>query len=231
MPEIRRRVVAAASALAAMLVAPPIGPGAGSAHPAKTCVRLPAGATALRARPDNLARENTAARRQNLSWLRNLDMVRQFRRSGLLVPVPAETNTYWVADVSPPLRVTRPWTKRFVEHLSQAFHGRFSRRLKITSLTRTAATQHALRATNGNAAPARGRLRSTHLTGASVDISKQPLDDLHVRWLRAVLGRLAGLRLLSAIEEFAQPHFHVLVFRDYAAVRRGRLRKVLGPPC
>lgn len=69
----------------------------------------------------------------------------------------------------------------------------------------------------------RGAVASTHLTGASVDLSKVEHSDVELAWLRLVLRRLTARGLVSAIEEFAQPHFHVMVFRAY--VRHGvRLR-------
>jgi hypothetical protein len=195
------------------------------------CVRFPAHALPLRAPVGNLVRENTAARRQGLSWLRDVAMVRRFTRSGLLVPVPARTTTYWVASVTPALRVARPWTKRFIEQVSRAFRARFGAQLKITSLTRPAVRQHALRRINGNAAPAHGPLRSTHLTGAAVDISKHSFGEPHIRWFRVVLRRLAARDLLAATEEFEQPHFHVLVFRAFSGYPPARLSAQLGSTC
>lgn len=178
------------------------------------------GALALYAPPltaaaGNLQRENAQADRQRLSRMRDLRMVRRFVRAGLLVPLPAAASTHWVSGVPASLRVARPWTKRFVEQLARGLYDLFSTRLKITSLTRTVNVQRSLRAWNGNAAPARGENRSSHLTGASVDISKQPLTTREIGWFRQVLGRLARRRLLHAIEEFQQPHFHVMVFKDY----------------
>lgn len=228
---VRPAAVAPVALPITLLIVLALWPSLLSAHPVRACARFPAHAQALRARVGNLVRENAAARRQRLSWLRDLRMVRRFTRSGLLVPVPPETTTYWVATATPALRVTRPWTKRFIERMSRAFRTRFGGRLKITSLTRTAVTQHALRRINGNAAPARGPLRSTHLTGAAVDISKHSLGEPHVRWFRVVLQRLAARRLVSAVEEFAQPHFHVLVFRAFADHPSGRLSVLLRSTC
>ncbi|MGH7277457.1 MAG: DUF5715 family protein, partial [Candidatus Rokuibacteriota bacterium] len=171
---------------------------------------------ALRARVGHLRVENAAAARDDLSRMRDLDMVRRFRRAELLVPLPAETSTYYVAGVASSLRVARPWTKRFVEQLAAALHGLFGTRLRVTSLTRTMTLQLALRRTNANAAPARGPVWSTHLTGASVDISRHALSREATVWLRTVLRRLSANGVVHAIEEFREPHFHVLVRRRYA---------------
>ena len=221
----------AATATAAVMAAAVIASGLASAHSPNPCAPLLDHVPALRARPGNLIRENIAARQQNLSSLRSLAMVQRFTRAGVLVPVPQQTKGYVVAMVRPGLRVTRPWTKRFIDQISRAFHARFRMPLKITSLTRTVPTQRALRRKNGNAAPSNGHIRSTHLTGAAVDISKRPLGAPQVRWLRVVLQRLATGRLLSAVEEFLQPHFHVLVFRAYDRYPAARRAALFRPPC
>jgi hypothetical protein len=74
-------------------------------------------------------------------------------------------------------------------------------------------------------------VRSTHLTGASVDVSKQPLSVAEIRWLRVVLSRLADRGVLHAVEEFVQPHFHVMVFRQYEAYGLHLHRPVLIGGC
>ena len=178
-------------------------------------------ARALRAGPGHLRRENAAASRDHLTRLRDLEMVRQFTRSGRLVPVAADAPTYYVAGVPVALRVARPWTRQLIEHLAESLHALFGTRLRITSLVRTPSRQLALRRLNINAAPAHGSVRSTHLTGATVDISTQPLSAREVAWLRTVLRRLTADRMVHAIEEFNEPHFHVLVRKRYGTYAAG----------
>jgi hypothetical protein len=185
----------------------------------------------LVARPHRLRRESAAAGRDRLSRLRDLAAVERFRRSGLLVNVPLRTETYYVEGVGPRLRVARPWTRQFVEQLAQAFHDLFDKPLRITSLTRTTARQRALRRTNPSAAPARGPVQSTHLTGAAVDISKRALREPEVAWLRTVIARLEARRLIHAVEEFREPHFHVLVRRVYTPYARALGSPILTGGC
>lgn len=194
-----------------------------TAHPA--LIRLRRGgftvtAAPLRAKPGALRRENAAAARDRLSRLASRRMLTRFRRARLLVSLPGSTGTYYVSGVPASLRVARPWTRRFVEQLAAAKHRFFGSPLRITGLTRTRVYQQALIATNANAAPARGRIQSTHLTGASVDISKRLLSDPEIHWLRTVLRRLTADGLVHAVEEFRQPHFHVLVRKRYGAYAR-----------
>jgi len=185
----------------------------------------------LVARPLRLSRESAAAARDRLSRMRDLATVERFRRSGLLVEVPLRTRTYYVEGVGTRLRVARPWTRQFVEQLAQTFHDLFDKPLRITSLTRTIARQRALRRTNPSAAPARGPVQSTHLTGAAVDISKRSLSEPEIAWLRTVLARLLERRLVHAVEEFGEPHFHVLVRRVYAAYARALRSSILAGGC
>jgi hypothetical protein len=186
---------------------------------------------ALRAPAGHLRRENAAATRDGLSRMRDLAMVRRFRRAGRLVPVVAEARSYYVAGVSAASRVARPWTRRFIEQLAGAMHALFETRLRVTSLTRTPASQLALRRVNVNAAPTAGPVRSTHLTGAAVDISKRALSDTEIDWLRIVLRRLAADGMVHVAEEFHEPHFHVLVRKRYGIYAAGLRSPVLIGGC
>jgi hypothetical protein len=186
-----------------------------------TVERLRSGRLRLFAAPipasrGHLVRENVRATAERLSRLRTRAALERFVRAGLLVRVPEEARGFYVAGVPRWRRVARPWTRLFVRQLGEALHALFGSRLRVTDLTRTAAVQEALGEWNGNAAPARGAVASTHLTGASVDLSKVEHSDVELAWLRLVLGRLTARGLVIAIEEFAQPHFHVMVFRAYA---------------
>ena len=185
----------------------------------------------LRARPHRLSRESAAAVRDRLSRMRDLAAVERFRRSGLLVAVPPRTRAYYVAGVGTRLRVARPWTRRFVEQLAAAFHDLFGEPLRITSLTRTVAHQRALLRINPSAAPARGPVQSTHLTGAAVDISKRSLSEAEIGWLRTVIARLERRGVIHAVEEFGEPHFHVLVRRAYAPYARALRSPILAGGC
>jgi murein DD-endopeptidase MepM/ murein hydrolase activator NlpD len=178
--------------------------------------RLAALAAPIPASRGHLRRENARADADRLSRVRARRDLERFVRAGLLVPVPEAGPGFRVGDVPPWRRVARPWARLFLEHLGQAVHVLFDGRLRVTDLTRTEAVQAALAEWNGNAAPARGPVASTHLTGAAIDLSKVEHSDAEIAWLRLVLTRLSRQGLVTAIEEFAQPHFHVLVHRAYA---------------
>jgi len=159
--------------------------------------------------------QNKKADGDNLSRLRDAAMLRRFVRGGYLSRVPARTRSYYVQDVPAQYRYSRPWTKLFLDRLSRQFHAKFGRRLRVTSLVRTEKRQCQLIRLNPNAAEATGAMRSSHLTGATIDISKRFMSRAERRWMREVLYSLRRRGYIYAIEEFGQPTFHIMVYRSY----------------
>ncbi len=166
--------------------------------------------------------QNKRADADDLSRMRDVAMIKRFRANGYLVPVPVSTRYYYLHGISSHYRYLRPWTKVFLDRLSRQHYAKFKRRLRVTSLVRTVAYQRALARRNSNAASYRGPLRSSHLTGATLDISKRNLTKGSISWMRRVLYSLREKRYLYAIEEFGQPTFHVMVFRRYQDYVKGR---------
>ncbi|HEY1800564.1 MAG TPA: DUF5715 family protein [Terriglobales bacterium] len=159
--------------------------------------------------------QNTRADADNLSRMRDVPMVRHFARSGYLVRVSASTRSYYLHDIPSQFHYCRPWTKLFLDRLSREFRAKFKQRLRVTSLIRTVARQKKLARSNGNAADAFGALRSSHLTGATLDISKHGMSPEARSWMRDVLYSLRKQGYLYAIEEFQEPTFHVMVYSNY----------------
>jgi hypothetical protein len=166
--------------------------------------------------------QNARADVEDLSRMADDGMVRRFQRAGLLIAVPAATSSFYLQQVPARSRFLRPWAKLFLTRISQQFHARFGTRLRITGLVRTVAYQRALGARNHNAAAATGPLQSTHLTGATLDVSKRFMTPAHVQWMRQVLFGLREREVLYALEEFSQPCFHVMVYRSYADYVNGQ---------
>ncbi len=177
----------------------------------------PAGASErlLRARWDSQIVQNRRADADNLSRMKNVAMVRRFVRAGLLVPVPHRTKYYYTRNIPAKYRYLRPWSKLFLDRLSRQYYARFRKKLRITSLVRTVALQNAIRRRNKNAASPYGPRRSSHLTGATLDISKKGMGPRELAWMRRVLHSLKQKGYLYAVEEFQQPTFHVMVYRNY----------------
>jgi len=159
--------------------------------------------------------QNSRADFDDLSRMSDVSMMRRFARNGYLVSVPSNTRAYYLHSIPAAYRYCRPWTKLFLDRLSRQFYARFKQRLRVTSLVRTEASQTKLARYNPNAADATGSLRSSHLTGASLDISKRWMSPEDQRWMRDVLYSLREQGYVYAIEEFGQPTFHVMVYRNY----------------
>lgn len=160
--------------------------------------------------------QNTRADNANLSRMTNAAMVRRFARRGYLVSVPSTGTSYYLHDIRRSERYCRPWTKLFLDRLSRQYRARFHQRLRVTSLVRTVGSQERLAQWNGNAADATGEERSSHLTGATIDISKRWMSPAGQEWLRETLYSLREAGYLYAIEEFYQPTFHIMVYPKYA---------------
>lgn len=172
-------------------------------------------ALALVATRDSQLIQNRRADADNLSRMRDVAMVRRFHRAGYLVRVPSSSRHYYLKSVPANYRYLRPWSKLFLDRLSRQYHARFGKRLRVTSMVRTVQFQNALARRNGNAAAATGARASSHLTGATLDISKTPMTAAEVEWMRRVLASLKRQGVIYAVEEFQQPTFHIMVYKNY----------------
>lgn len=159
--------------------------------------------------------QNARADADNLSRMRDVAMVQHFAQNGLLVHVPSNTHFYYLHAVPSAYHYCRPWTKLFLDRLGREYYAKFGQRLRVSSLVRTVTRQLMLARRNGNAADAFGALRSSHLTGATVDISKHSMSPAALSWMRDVLYSLRKRGYVYAIEEFDEPTFHVMVYPNY----------------
>jgi len=169
----------------------------------------------LRADSQSQVVQNKRADTEKLSRFENSTMVERFVRLQLLQDVPAKTRNYYVHAIPAGYQYLRPWTKLFLDRLSSQFRSRFGKPLRITGLTRTAQYQKSLRRRNGNAASPTGPKRSVHLTGACLDISKKGMTSSQISWMRRVLHSIKQKGYLYPVEEFKQPNFHIMVYRNY----------------
>jgi hypothetical protein len=170
----------------------------------------------LVARPSSQYVQNERANVYHLSRMRNVAMIRRFHAAGLLISVPSRTRFYYLYQIPAAYRYLRPWTKTLLDRLSREFYASFHQRLRVTSMVRTVALQRGLLHRNSNAAEATGVDRSSHLTGATLDISKRFMGPRAEAWMRRVLYGLANQGYLYAVEEFEQPCFHIMVYPTYA---------------
>jgi hypothetical protein len=169
----------------------------------------------LAAKASSQSIQNARADAYHLARMRDRAMIEQFVEAGYLVAVPPDTRSYYLHRISPSYSYLRPWAKRFLDQVSREYYARFHQQLRVTSLIRTVYLQRRLEHRNFNAAEATGDDRSSHLTGATLDISKHSMSWREKKWLRRQLIELEQGGHIYAIEEFRQPCFHVMVFPNY----------------
>lgn len=169
--------------------------------------------------------QNRQADKDGLSRLRDSETCRAklvdpcydiagFYGSGLLVSLP-DVDGLEVKDLDSEWQFVRPWTANFLRDLvayrkKSRLHGDFF----ITSAVRTIERQLELQGENQNATKAFGPRASSHLTGATVDITKRGMSQAEIYWMRQTLRPLHG-KTIYVVEETLQPCFHIMVYRAY----------------
>jgi hypothetical protein len=161
--------------------------------------------------------QNARADEDDLSRIEDQAMLSRFVSAKLLVPVPASSRHYYIKGIPAKHRYLRPWSKQFLDHVAAQYYARFRKRLRVTSMVRTEQSQLRLATYNTNAAPASGPTQSSHLTGATLDISKAPMGPAERQWMRGVLAQLKAKGYAYGIEERVQPTFHVMIYKNYPA--------------
>jgi hypothetical protein len=171
----------------------------------------------LRGSRDSQKLQNKEADREKLSRLHDGEL-KKFETSGLLVKIPESAGVFVDSRLDPKQRYCRPWTAKFLRDYGRQYGDTFQDRFKITSAVRTVEEQATLRNRryNPNAAPAQGRLMSSHPTGSTIDISKNGMSAAELAWFREKLISLEEKGLIEATEERREPCFHIMVFRAYA---------------
>lgn len=162
-----------------------------------------------------LVEQNAELDRQQISRMNSEYELMQSEISNDLVQVN-ETEALKIADdLQDTRRYCRPWTRDFLQDLSQAYFDVFHAPLLVNSLVRTTTQQMTLQRHNHFAAPAFGDTASTHLAGVSVDLSRRGLSNTQYQWIRAYLQPLQQKGIVNPIEE-RQPVLHVVVFEKYS---------------
>jgi hypothetical protein len=173
----------------------------------------------LRGSRASLVRQNEEIDRLGLRRISDDQELEELEMRGDLV---ALHQSPWL-EIAPNLqlnrRFCRPWTRDFVEDMSQAYYAKFHRSMTLTSAVRTVEQQARLQRRNRNAAPIDGDTASSHLAGLTVDFGKRSMGRRERTWVREYLLNLQQLGLVEAIEERQQACFHVMVSSRYHEYR------------
>lgn len=158
-------------------------------------------------------KQNERAEADGLPQVKDDKELTKLKEMSVLVKIPRTVR------IDPKLeekwRWCLPHTSYFLGDIGLEFEEIFKKKLQVNSAVRTAVRQKELMLTNNNAVPTTGPRRSSHLTGATVDIAKIGLSKIELEWMRKKLLSLESEDRLEATEENDQLVFHVMVFTSY----------------
>lgn len=171
---------------------------------------------------DSLLRQNEEIDRIELPRIQDDDELEALKASNALVPIRESATVKIEHSLDPARRYCRPWTRDFVEDLSQAYYKQFHAQIQVNSAVRTVKVQKKLRRHNRNAAPAEGETASSHLAGITVDLQRRGMTKEQVRFVERYLFYLRELGLVEPEEERRHWCFHVMVSDRYADWRQSQ---------
>ena len=169
---------------------------------------------------ESLLLQNHEIDRMDLPRIQDDAELEQLKASEDLVPIVAGPTLRFDPRLDPDRRYCRPWTREFLDDLSQAYYKEFRTSIQVNSAVRTVKIQKKLRRHNRNAAPAEGDTASSHLAGLTVDLQRRGMSKQEIRFVERYLFYLRALGLVEPEEERRQWVFHVMVSERYTSWRQ-----------
>jgi len=168
---------------------------------------------------ESLLRQNEEIDRLDLPRIQDDDELEALKSTRALVAIRTGQTLRIDPRLDPNRRFCRPWTRDFVEDLSQAYYRQFHDQIQVNSAVRTVKVQKKLRRHNRNAAPAEGETASSHLAGLTLDIQRRGMSKQQIHFVERYLFYLRALGLVEPEEERRQWVFHVMVSDRYSSWR------------
>jgi hypothetical protein len=165
---------------------------------------------------ESLLIQNAEIDRLDLPRIQDETELEALKADGSLVPIVSSETLKIEPSLDPSRRFCRPWTRDFVEDLSQAYFNRFHDKIQVNSAVRTVKVQRKLRRHNRNAAPAEGDTASSHLAGVTVDLQRRGLSKEEIRWMEHYLFYMKAIGLVEPEEERRHWCFHIMVSGRYS---------------
>jgi hypothetical protein len=172
---------------------------------------------------NSLVRQNQEIDRQQLPRIKDEAELEQLKASRDLVAIQVSPSLRFDPRLDPSRRYCRPWTRDFLNDLSEAYYKEFNSQIQVNSAVRTVRVQKKLRRHNRNAAPENGETASSHLAGVTVDIQRRGMTARQILWTEAYMLPIRDLGLIEPEEERHQWVFHVMVSRRYADWRESKM--------
>ncbi|MGA2389979.1 MAG: DUF5715 family protein [Candidatus Sulfotelmatobacter sp.] len=165
---------------------------------------------------ESLLLQNAEVDRMELPRIQDDDELEALKASGALQEIVAGEALRFDPRLDPSRRFCRPWTRDFVQDLSQAYYNRFHEQIQVNSAVRTVKLQKKLRRHNRNAAPPEGDTASSHLAGLTVDLQRRGMTNEQIHWMEHYLFYMKALGLVEPEEERHQWVYHIMVSGRYA---------------
>jgi Family of unknown function (DUF5715) len=169
---------------------------------------------------DSLLRQNEEINRLDLPRIQDDNELEELKTSGELVPLTASESLKIEPSLDPSRRYCRPWTRDFVQDLSEIYYRQFHAQIQVNSAVRTVKVQKKLRRHNRNAAPADGDTASSHLAGVTVDLQRRGMTKEQIRFVEHYLFYLNAIGLVEPEEERRHWCFHIMVSDRYSDWRQ-----------
>ncbi|HYU47980.1 MAG TPA: DUF5715 family protein [Terriglobales bacterium] len=171
---------------------------------------------------ESLLRQNEEVDRLQLPRIQDDDELEALKASHALVPIEESETLRIEHSLDPSRRYCRPWTRDFVQDLSEVYYRQFHDQIQVNSAVRTVKVQKKLRRHNRNAAPAEGDTASSHLAGVTVDLQRRGMTKEQIRFVERYLFYLHALGLVEPEEERRHWCFHVMVSDRYLDWRQSQ---------
>jgi hypothetical protein len=168
---------------------------------------------------ESLLRQNEEIDRLELPRIQDDAELQQLIAREDLVPIETGRTLRIDPRLDPERRYCRPWTRDFLQDLSEAYYKEFRDQIQVNSAVRTVVVQKKLRRHNRNAAPETGETASSHLAGITVDIQRRGMTRQQIEWVEAYMMPLKEQGLIEPEEERHQWVFHVAVSGRYADLK------------
>src|SRR5579871_3019905 len=168
---------------------------------------------------ESLLIQNAEVDRLELPRIQDETELEALKADGSLLPIIPSESLRIEPSLDPSRRFRRPWTRDFVDDLSQAFYNRFHQQIQLNSAMRTVKVQRKLRRHNRNAAPADGDTASSHLAGVTIDLQRRGMSKDQILWMEHYLFYMKALGLVEPEEERRHWCFHIMVSGHYTEWR------------
>lgn len=178
---------------------------------------------------DSLLRQNEEIDRLELPRIQDDAELEELKATGELVPIVESESLRIEHALDPSRRYCRPWTRDFVQDLSEIYYREFHDQIQVNSAVRTVKVQQKLRRRNRNAAPAEGDTASSHLAGITVDLQRRGMTKDEIRFVEHYLFYLNALGLVEPEEERRHWCFHIMVSDRYADWRQTQTIFAISP--